>query len=141
MSEQGNTSFFRKKSLDRISSPEQLTDYLRVTNPGIWIFLAAVVVLLAGVFIWSAVGTLETTVQAKVIAQDRLAQVAPAGAEPLTVGMSLRVAGQEAVILTAETDELGHPYGTAQVDLPDGAYDGVVVMETVHPLQFLLAGQ
>ncbi len=47
MSEQGNTSFFRKKSLDRISSPEQLTDYLRVTNPGIWIFLAAVVVLLA----------------------------------------------------------------------------------------------
>ena len=141
MSERGNTSFFRKKSLDRISSPEQLTDYLRVTNPGIWIFLAAVVVLLAGVFIWSAVGTLETTVQSKVIAQDRLAQVAPAGAEPLTVGMALRVAGQEAVILTAETDELGYPYGTAQVDLPDGAYNGVVVMETVHPLQFLLAGQ
>ncbi|HAG12584.1 MAG TPA: NHLP bacteriocin system secretion protein, partial [Ruminococcus sp.] len=33
---------FRKKSLDRISSPEQLTDYLRVTNPGIWVVLAAV---------------------------------------------------------------------------------------------------
>lgn len=25
---------FRKKSLDRISSPEQLNDYIRVANPG-----------------------------------------------------------------------------------------------------------
>ena len=49
MSEQGKASFFRQKTLNRISSPEQLTDYLRVTNPGIWIFLAAVVVLLAGI--------------------------------------------------------------------------------------------
>ena len=47
---------FRKKTLDRISSPEQLTDYLRVTNPGIWVILAAVILLLAGVFAWSMVG-------------------------------------------------------------------------------------
>ena len=33
---------FRKKTLDRIASPEQLTDYLRVTNPGIWVVLGAV---------------------------------------------------------------------------------------------------
>ena len=64
MSEQAKSSFFRQKSLKRISSPEQLTDYLHVTNPGIWIFLAAVVVLLAGIFVWSTVGTLETTAKA-----------------------------------------------------------------------------
>lgn len=39
---------FRKKTLDRISSPEQITDYLRVTNPGIWVVLVAVILLLAG---------------------------------------------------------------------------------------------
>lgn len=39
---------FRKKSLDRISSPEQLNDYIRVANPGIWMILAAVIILLAG---------------------------------------------------------------------------------------------
>ena len=48
MAEQENGTLFRQKTLDRISSPEKLTDYLRVTNPGIWIFLAAVIVLLAG---------------------------------------------------------------------------------------------
>ena len=35
MSDEMKTSVFRKKTLDRISSPEQLTDYLHVTNPGI----------------------------------------------------------------------------------------------------------
>ena len=43
---------FRKKSLDRISSPEQLNDYIRVANPGIWMILAAVIILLAGVCVW-----------------------------------------------------------------------------------------
>mgnify|MGYP007122110349 CR=1 FL=1 len=42
-------SIFRKKSLDRIESPEQLNDYIRVTSPGIWIFLAAAIVLLVGI--------------------------------------------------------------------------------------------
>lgn len=37
---------FRKKALERMSSPEQLTDYLCVTNPGIWVLLAAVILLL-----------------------------------------------------------------------------------------------
>ena len=49
---------FRKKTLDRIASPEQLTDYLRVTNPGIWVILVAVILLLAGVFAWSMIARL-----------------------------------------------------------------------------------
>ena len=51
---------FRKKSLDRISSPEQLNDYIRVANPGIWMILAAVVILLAGVCVWGIFGHLDT---------------------------------------------------------------------------------
>ena len=38
---------FRKSSIDRISSPEQLNDYIRVTNPSIWVILAAIIILLA----------------------------------------------------------------------------------------------
>lgn len=135
------TSVFRQKTLDRISSPEQMTDYLRVTNPGIWIILAAVIVLLAGIFTWSMVGTLETTAQARVITENHIAQVIPAGAETLTAGMPLRVAGQEAMLMTTDTDAYGRLYGTAEVNLPDGTYDGVVVMEAVHPIRFLLTSR
>ena len=50
---------FRKKSLDRISSPEALDDYLHVTTPAAWMILAAVIMMLAGMLIWSIFGTVE----------------------------------------------------------------------------------
>ena len=33
---------FREKSLNYISSPEQLNDYLKVTKPAVWIVLIAI---------------------------------------------------------------------------------------------------
>ena len=129
---------FRKKTLDRISSPEQLTDYLSVTNPGIWVILAAVILLLAGVFAWSMAGTLETKAEVKVVVSDHTAQVIPLGSETLADGMPLRVSGQEFRIAYAQTDEYGRSVGTAEVELPDGTYDGIVVTEAVHPISFLL---
>ena len=40
-----DNQIFRKESLDQISSPEQLNDYLRVTNPAVWLVLTAVILL------------------------------------------------------------------------------------------------
>ena len=53
------SELFRKKSMDRVSSPEQLNDYIRVTSPGLWLVLAAVVILLAWMLAWSILGTVE----------------------------------------------------------------------------------
>ena len=57
-----DNELFRQKSLERISSPEQMNDYIRVTNPGVWMVLGTIVALLAGVIIWAAAGRLETVV-------------------------------------------------------------------------------
>ena len=53
---------FRKSSIARVSSPEQLNDYIRVSNPSVWMMLAAVIVLLAGVCVWGIFGRLESKV-------------------------------------------------------------------------------
>ena len=129
---------FRKKTLDRIASPEQLTDYLRVTNPGLWVILVAVILLLAGVFAWPMVGTLETTAEVKVVVSDHTAQVIALGPETLAEGMPLCVGGQDYLIAYTGADEYGRLTGTAEVTLPDGTYDGSVVVEAVHPISFLL---
>lgn len=50
---------FREKSLQRISSPEALNDYIRVTSPSVWLVLAALIILLAGMLVWSIFGTVE----------------------------------------------------------------------------------
>ena len=121
---------FRKKALERMSSPEQLTDYLCVTNPGIWVLLAAVILLLGALFAWSAIGTLETSASVRVIVEEHVAQVAE--------GMPLRVAAQESVIAATSVDEFGRVFGVAEVALPDGVYDGTVVVERTKPIDFLL---
>ena len=142
MEKQGKTSIFRKETLQRISSPEQLTDYLRVTNPGIWIVLAAVLTLLVGFFVWMSVGTIETTVEVGVSTQNRVAEVAvKSGDATIAKDMTLRVGDQQTAILSTKTDEYGRTVGVADVNLSDGMYDGTLVTESIHPIQFLLTSK
>ena len=61
MANQAENSIFREKSMDRVTSPEALNDYIRVTTPSVWIILAALVSLLAGMIIWSVFGTVKIT--------------------------------------------------------------------------------
>lgn len=54
---------YREKSLERIASPEQLNDYIRVTTPSVWLVLITVIVLLVGILSWSIFGTVTETKQ------------------------------------------------------------------------------
>lgn len=136
--DENNQTLFRKKAMARISSPEDLTGYLRVTSPGMWIILGAVVTLLLGVFAWAAVGTLETTVDATVIVQDHTAEIVAVGTDAVQAGMPVRIASQEFVIASVDFDEYGRATARAEVSLPDGTYDARVVVEQTHPIEFLL---
>lgn len=54
---------FRKSSMDRLSSPDQLNDYLKVARPGIWALLIGIGAVLAGFAAWGIFGQfLETVV-------------------------------------------------------------------------------
>lgn len=53
------SDLFRKKSLQKISSPEQLDDYIRVTTPSVWLVLLALIILLAGFLVYSFFGTVD----------------------------------------------------------------------------------
>lgn len=57
-----NDSIFRKKSMDRISSPEESLDYLRVTKPAIWMILVAIVFILIAIAVWSITGRIEENI-------------------------------------------------------------------------------
>ena len=133
-------SIFRKKSLDRISSPEQLQDYMRVMNPGVWMVLVAVIVLLAGLLVCSVTGRIETTVQVECVADGGEASVAlsPEQGKSVAEGMALRVAGREAPIKYVYQREDGQFIATAQIDLDNGVYDAKIVTESIAPISFLL---
>ena len=140
MADNREQTLFRKKAMERISSPEDLSSYLKVTDPGMWIVLAAVIVLLLGLAAWACVGTLETTADAAVIVQDHRAEIVITGqgADPMEAGMTLRIASQEYLIAYVDLDEYGRAKAYAEVNLPDGNYEAEVVTDRIHPIEFLL---
>ena len=50
---------FRKKSIEKVSTPEQLNDYIRVTTPSVWVVLIATALLLAGMLVWGVFGSID----------------------------------------------------------------------------------
>ena len=67
---ESKNKLFREKNLERLESPEKLNDYLRVTSPGVWLVLAAIIVLLIGVCIWGVFGRIEATTPAAVVTEN-----------------------------------------------------------------------
>ena len=53
-----SSSIFRKESMERVSSPDQLDDYIRVQKPSVWIILALVIALLVAAFVWAVTAKL-----------------------------------------------------------------------------------
>ncbi len=132
-------TLFRKKTMEQISSPEQLSDYLRTANPGIWILLVSVAAILTGLIAWSAAGTIETKADARAVVSGGKAAVAAIASDTSIVaaGMTVTIAGKETVISSIETDEYGRMTAHAEVDLPDGSYDASIITERMHPVSFL----
>lgn len=137
MAKSGN-QLFRQKTLDQMTSPDQLTDYLKVTNPGVWAVLIAVVLLLLGLLAWACVGTLKTTADAKVVVKDDSAAIMLESPYVINQGMTVTILSQEYSVESTAADEYGRTVGVANVDLPNGAYDGTVVVDETHAIDFLL---
>ena len=126
-------SIFRKSSLERVSSPEQLNDYIRVTNPGVWLVLAAVVILLAGACVWGIFGRLDTTISVPV--------EVTGGEARLLLEDGQQIDPSAPVVIGGRKFSLGPAVGggaySVSVDLPDGDYQATVVTERVTPLSFV----
>ncbi len=158
-----DNSVFRKSSIDRVSSPEQLNDYIRVSNPSIWIILAAVIILLGSVLVWSIYGTLETTIDKKGISRDgEVVCYLPVSSE-ISKGMAAKIGDKEGII-TGISDtpiskqELEKLYGDREeytlyaispaewsyevnIDvegLANGIVDVSIILESINPISFLL---
>ena len=57
-----NDSLFRKKNLERISSPEQLNDYIKVSNPSVWLIIGAMFIIAIAFSIWAFSGNITSEV-------------------------------------------------------------------------------
>lgn len=154
-------TIFREKSIERVSSPEQLDAYLKVTSPSVWVVLGAIIVLLIGIICWGVIGTIETVEPTSCYLEngDLICYTTEDIAKKIDVGTQIKMDGYDQVydiysieyygqlskadanyahLLNAQI--LDHVYELrAKCDLPD-SYTikyGKIVIETISPIKFV----
>ena len=133
---------FRQKSLKRISSPEELDGYIKVSRPSIWLVLVTIIILTAGFCLWGVFGRLENVVVANGTVQNgELSAVVSAGETcELESGMEVRVNGQcIGNISVVEVDSDGNfTVKIGSTGLADGNYKIEIVEESINPFYFIV---
>ena len=154
------TSLFREKNLERLESPEQLNDYLRVTSPGVWLVMATVIALLVGVCIWGYFGRIEATTVAAVVTESGKSTclVPKSAVEGVLKNKTVKVGGEEHelmpnvlepqvvsentnvyVMLTGNLSvgDIVYPIALAEPLGTEGIVEGLLVTETMSPISLL----
>ncbi len=151
---------FRKKSIESMSSPEQLNDYIRICNPSLWSVLAAVIFLLFGAIVWGVFGHLDTTLHAACVCENGKATVYVKAADmdavmgkrlsvnerEYTVEESMRAA--EPISIGQELSDYARRIGNLtqgewayalifETDMPNGVYEATIITESVPPISFV----
>lgn len=133
---------YRSKSLERISSPEQLNDYLRVTSPSVWLVLTAVILLLAGLLIWSSVTGIESYAEGNAEVKGGVMTIRFADqqtAKQVESGMAVKAGGTESSVVSVGRDASGLYFATANTALADGSYPARVCYKRQQILRLLFA--
>ena len=130
---------YRKSSMDRIQSPEQLNDYLRVTNPSVWVLLTAVILLLVGLLVWGSFIYIDSQAYGTALVADGRIVVRfedEGAAAQVQSGMRVAVGEVSAEILSLGQDEEGI-FALARADLADGTYAAAVRYRQTRLLRLL----
>lgn len=131
---------FKKENVERVSSPEQLSDYLHVTSPSIWVVLAAVILLLASLFVWSSVTAVESFAVGKAEVHGGVLTLRFDDKEKASfveAGMNAKVGDLVMPVLSVGSDEDGNPIAIAKTDLPDGSYAASVGYRSTQIIDML----
>lgn len=151
---------------EKITSPEQLNDYIHVTTPGAWLILSSVLIFLTGFLFWILTGRLEVSFSSYIYTEGEssLAFISPNNASRLKSGMAVRIADsgirgtveRVAAVTTPYKEILDHIGETNALmmgihegdkliqvamtikDAPEKVSRAVYVVDTVKPISFLL---
>ena len=155
-----NKQLFKKSNMEKISSPEQLHNYVRVANPGLWMVLSAIVILLTGVIVWGFIGKIDTTMSTAIVTEggNAVIYVGESDVEKIEVGMTVRCEEKEYIITDIAEEPIrvdgsftdyaiyasgltvGEWVYAVSIDgeHSDGVQKADIVIESISPIAFIL---
>ena len=133
-------TIFRKKSLDKISSPESLGDYLHVTNPSVWMILAAVILLLVGMLIWASTSNIDSYAYGTAQVENgnmRISFDDQQAAGNVESGLTVIIGETRSTVTGVGIDEAGQTFASASTTLADGSYPAKVLLRQTQVIRLL----
>lgn len=135
-----NETIFRKKSLERVNSPEALDDYIQVTNPGVWMVLVCMILLLTGACAWGVMGRMESTISTTVLVESGNAActIPMERVTSIAVGMAVHIGDAEGTVSSITANPEADTYWV-KIDAPlaDGIYAAEIVTESIRPFSLV----
>ncbi len=158
-----NETVFRDKSIERISSPDQLNDYVRLTNPEVWFVLLSILIILSGALVFGIVGHIDSSVPGVLISdgstatcivkreyEDRFSEsmyvkegsaeynVAFRKVKPVAISSDM----DPYVLFTGDLKDGDWVYEIdVDATVPEGVYEVEIVTERISPISFLFGKQ
>lgn len=148
------------KKMSKVNSPEQLNQYIKLSNPSVWILLIAIIILLLGVCMWGIFGKMDTKVKAIVISDsyNTNCYIKEEDIKKVEKGMKLEINSESYEILYIDNTpekiddnfndyaiKIGNlKYGdwvykcSLNTALLDGIYSGDITVESVKPSTFII---
>ncbi len=132
-------TIFRKKSLEHISSPEEIDDYMKVTSPSLWLVMTAIVLLLVAAIVWSITGRIETILDRAAQAENGqvVVEITEEQIGQLTVGSEVRAEDKTGEVTEIREQEDGYLVTALIPELEDGLVNVTLVTERIAPITFL----
>ncbi len=123
-------------------TPENMNDYIRVTNPGVWILIVAMLSLVIGALCWGIFGHVDRTLDATVYVKNghTICYVSENYVSEIEEGMTVRYSNTEGTIREIGPADDGTNTCTIKAKRisADGYYNGTIVLEKISPVSFLL---
>ena len=131
---------FREKSLQYISSPERINDYLKVTKPAVWATLVAIVILLVGLVIWGNFAYIGSSIDGYAEVEDGIMYMdfySQEFAANVKEGMTISVGENNSTITSVGKDDNGIIFAVAYTNLSDGTYEATVTYKQTQVIGLL----
>ena len=155
-----NEKIFRKNSIAKVSSPEQLNEYLRVSSPGVWMVLAAIVILLIGVCAWGFLGHLDTKINTVAVAENSgiILYVKESDIDSVKTDMTVFIGENEYKITDISSEPVSANEGFSEYalhvgnlkagewvypvstdgEIAEGVYNAEIIVESISPISFVI---
>lgn len=154
-----DNNIFRQKNIDKINSPESLNEYIKVTNPSVWIILVGVILLIIGALVFGTIGKIDTNINSAVEVSGGIATlyIGEEDIDKVKPDMTVKIDGTDYKIMSIasrpleasgidsfvlhkgnlEESEWLYPI-TLEGVIEDGVYNASITIERVSPISYIL---